>query len=75
MSDTVYESAATTKAKLDNEIVTQTLDTLNSSQYSGKSKKGKYSSTQQAMSNTYDLSKSVLSAAYSDKGAIFGTES
>ena len=75
MNDKIYESAASRKARLDNEIVTQTLDNLNSSQYSGKSKKGKYSSTQEAMSNTYDLSKSVLSAAYSDKGAIFGAKS
>ena len=65
-----------TKAEMDNEIVSQTLDTLNSGIYSGKPKKKKsYCATQDAMSNTYDLSKSVLSAAYESKGAIFGTKS
>lgn len=75
MSKEYYESAATTKAKIGNDIVTQTLDTLNSSKYSGKSKKGKSGSTQEAMSNSYQFNKDVLSAAYSDKGSIFGTES
>lgn len=71
-----YTAGAMTKAELDNEIVSQTLDTLNSGIYSGKSKKKKsYSGTQDAMSNTYDLSKSVLSAAYEAKGSIFGTKS
>ena len=71
-----YAAGAMTKAELDNEIVSQTLDTLNSGVYSGKSKKKKsYRGNQDAMSNTYDLSKSVLSAAYEAKGAIFGTKS
>ena len=71
-----YAANAMTKDELGGEIITQTLDTLNSGIYSGKSKKKKsYSSTQDAMSNTYELSKSVLSAAYQDKGSIIGTKS
>ncbi len=72
MNGEIYESEASLKAKLDSQIITQTLDNLNGSQCGGKSKKG--SSTQQAMSNTYEFSKEVLSAAYSDKGAIFGAK-
>lgn len=49
------------------QVVTQTLDTLNSA--AKKKSKNKYS-IQGAMSDTYDLSKSVLSAAYEGKGTI-----
>ena len=71
----IFDQAS--KAQIEGEIVSQTLDVLNSGQYSGKSKKKKksYGDMQTAMSNTYDLSKSVLSAAYEAKGAIFGGKS
>lgn len=49
------------------EIVTQTLDTLNAT---AKKKSKNKNTIQGAMSDTYDLSKSVLSAAYEGKGTI-----
>ena len=55
---------AAAKAALGAEVVTQTLDTLNSGMYSGKSKSG------DKMSQTYDFSKKVLSAVYEGKGSI-----
>lgn len=57
------------KAKMDRDIITGTLDTLNSNVYGGGNKKSG-SSTQAAMSNTYEFSKSVLSAAYGKGVAI-----
>jgi len=50
------------------QVVTQTLDKLNSPGSGGKSKKSKIG--QGSMSDTYNLSKSVLSAAYAGKGTI-----
>lgn len=61
------ESAAVSKAKMGAEIITQTLDNLNSPTYASGKKKSK-SCQQSAMSQTYDLSKSVLSAVYEGKG-------
>ncbi|MDR2077277.1 MAG: hypothetical protein LBP61_10185 [Desulfovibrio sp.] len=55
------------KTRMDSEIITQTLDTLNS-RSSGKSGKKSFSAAQEGMSQTYDFSKSVLSAAYEGKG-------
>lgn len=56
-------SAATATAKLNSEIVTQTLDKVNKV---GSGKKG----AQGSMSDTYDFSKKVLSAVYEGKGTI-----
>jgi hypothetical protein len=60
-------SGALLKAKMDSEIITQTLDTINS-RSPGKYGKKSSSATQEGMSQTYDFSKSVLSAAYEAKG-------
>lgn len=49
------------------QVVTQTLDTLNAT---AKKKSKNKLGIQGAMSQTYDLSKSVLSAAYEGKGTI-----
>lgn len=54
------------------DIVTGTLDTLNSA--NGKKSKKGYSS-QAAMSDCYDLNKSVLSAAYDAKGIVVNGKS
>ena len=61
---------AVTAAKIGGEIVTQTLDTLNSDQYGGSRKGGSGISRANGMSDAYNLSKSVLSAAYQAKGAV-----
>ncbi len=58
---------AITAAKVGGDIVTKTLDTLNSGQFSGS---GKKCSGSNGMSNTYNLSKSVLSSVYQGKGAV-----
>ena len=57
-------AAATSKAEMGAQVVTQTLDTLNSSTYKGKS------GGSDSMADTYNLSKQVLSAAYEGKGTI-----
>jgi hypothetical protein len=57
--------ASAAKAKLGAEVVTQTLDKLNNGPFRSKKSKGG-----SAMSATYNFSKDVLSAAYSDKGSI-----
>lgn len=49
------------------DVVTQTLDTLNAN---AKKKSKNKSTIQGAMSDSYDLSKSILSAAYEGKGTI-----
>ena len=59
------------QAKIGGDIVTQTLDTLNSGQFSGS--KNKSCDKSSGMSNTYNLSKSVLSAAYEGKGIAVRT--
>jgi hypothetical protein len=61
------ETGALLKARMDSDIITQTLDTLNS-RSPGKSGKKTFSAAQEGMSQTYDFSKSVLSAAYEAKG-------
>lgn len=53
--------------KVKGEVVTQTLDKLNSPTWGDKSKKVR-SSSQTGMQETYELSKNVLSAAYNAKG-------
>lgn len=63
-------SASTATAKLNEEIVTQTLDTVN--KYGGKS--GGKSRGMGSMSDTYDLSKKVLSSVYEGKGTIADTD-
>ena len=69
-SDIAALSATTQKAVLGAEIITKTLDTLN--QYGGDSGSGSCnkSGTSSDMAASYDFQKSVLSAAYSPKGAI-----
>ncbi len=62
-------SAAVSLAKTEGDIVTQTLDALNSPSWSSGTKKSGCSS-QAAMSDAYDLSKSILGAAYEAKGAV-----
>ncbi len=54
-------AGAVQSARMYGDIVSGTLNALNSPLYTGKG---------DAMSDTYDLSKSILSAAYSDKGAV-----
>ena len=61
---------AISAAKIGGSIVTKTLDTLNSGQYYSGSGTKKCSGSGNSMSDTYDLSKSVLSSAYSTKGAV-----
>jgi hypothetical protein len=61
-------AGAASLQKVKGGIVTQTLDKLNSPGSGGKSKKNKFG--QNAMSDTYNFSKSVLSAAYEGKGTI-----
>ena len=56
--------AATSKAQIGAEIVTQTLDTFNSKTYAGKNDQ----------SETYEFSKKVLSAVYAGKGTIADSE-
>ena len=63
---------AITASKIGGDIVTKTLDTLNSGQF-GVSGSKKCSGSS-GMSSTYNLSKSVLSSAYSPKGAVFSTK-
>ena len=60
---------AISAAKVGGSIVTKTLDTLNSGQYYSGSGTKKCSGTN-SMSDTYNLSKSLLSSAYSTKGAV-----
>ena len=66
MKSTGANFASAAAAKIGGDIVTQTLDTLNSGVYS--SGKGKGAGSQEAMSHMYDFQKSVLSAAYLGKG-------
>lgn len=54
--------------KVKGDIVTQTLDKLNSPGSIGKSKNS--ASGMGSMSDTYNFSKSVLSAVYEGKGTI-----
>lgn len=56
-------AASTATAKLNSDIVTQTLDAVNKT---GSGKKG----AQGGMSDTYNFSKQVLSAVYEGKGTI-----
>ncbi|MCL1940182.1 MAG: hypothetical protein FWG04_05925 [Desulfovibrionaceae bacterium] len=64
--------AAASLQRVKGEIVTQTLDKLNSPGSGGKAKKGKFGHG--SMSDTYNLSKSVLSAAYEGKGTIIDSK-
>ena len=63
---------AVTAAKIEGDIVTKTLDTLNSGQFGGSG--SKKSSGVGSMSDTYNLSNAVLSAAYQPKGMIINTQ-
>lgn len=66
----VVTAAKASLEKIKGDVVTQTLDKLNPI---GGKKKSKQSA-QTSMSDTYDLSKSVLSAAYSAKGVGINTK-
>ena len=68
MKDDIMFRATTALEQVKGDIVTQTLDKLNSPTSGGK-KMSKYSA-QAAMSDTYNLSKSVLSSVYEGKGTI-----
>ncbi len=74
MKDNPTNFLAATKAEIGGQVVSQTLDNLNSPMYAGSGKK-KGNSTRAAMSNTYELSKSVLSAAYEGKGTAIDKSS
>ena len=58
-----------TASEIGGQIVSGTLDTLNSATYNKSSNSGS------SMSDTYNLSKSVLSAAYEGKGTILDNNS
>ena len=60
--------AAVSLEKIKGDIVTQTLDKINSPGSGGTS--GKAKNAQSAMSDTYNFSKSVLSSVYEGKGTI-----
>ncbi len=57
-------TAASQKAVIGGEIITQTLDALNSPMYGGKA------GGSDDMADSYNFQKSVLSAVYSAKGAV-----
>jgi len=65
-------AGAASLQRVKGEIVTQTLDKLNSPGSGRRSKKNKIG--QSSMSDTYNLSKSVLSAAYQGKGTIIDSK-
>ena len=71
MNDFVNSSVAMVKAKVDNDIINQTLDKV--SIHSKKNDDCTYGN--KSMSSMYDFNKSVLSAAYEGKGAIFSGKS
>ena len=58
--------------RMKGDIVTGTLDALNSSQYSGSRKS---SGASDAMAQSYDFQQSVLSSVYSAKGAAVDKKS
>lgn len=60
-------------AKIGGSIISKTLDALNKNDYSGSGTK--MCSGSNNMSDTYHLSKSVLSAAYQDKGILISSKS
>ena len=62
-----FDINAAAAAKVGGSIITNTLDVLNSGQFSGS---GNKCSGASSMSGTYDLSKSVLSSVYQGKGAV-----
>jgi len=72
LSAQVAAAGAVSLARVKGEIVTQTLNKLNSPGSGGKSKKNKFGAS--SMSDTYHLSKSVLSAAYEGKGTIIDSK-
>ncbi|MDR1490248.1 MAG: hypothetical protein LBS65_07175 [Desulfovibrio sp.] len=66
MKNTADAAGAVVKAGIDRDIVTGTLNKLNKG--GGLKKSGK--SVQTDMSDTYHLSRSVLSAVYEGKGTL-----
>ena len=64
------EALEASKAKIGGDIVSKTLDTLNSGQFGSS---GKCSGSNK-ISNTYHLSKSVLSSVYQGKGSVVSTK-
>lgn len=64
------DSLAVTKAKIDANIITGTLDTLNSGQFSKAGKKSKASNVDDAMKASTDFQKKILNAVYAGKGSI-----
>lgn len=60
--------AAVQKSTTEADIITQTLDTMN--QYGSSTGTGGNAGTSSDMAASYEFQKSVLSAAYSPKGAV-----
>jgi len=67
-------AGAVSLQRVKGEIVTQTLDKLNSPGMGGKSKKNKFGIGAGGMNDMFNLSKSVLSAAYEGKGTIIDSK-
>lgn len=65
--DDILKEAENSLETIKGQIVTQTLDTLNAT---AKKKSKNKLGIQSAVNETYDLSKSVLSAVYEGKGTI-----
>lgn len=70
MKETLIKAAVDLE-KTKGEIVSKTLDTLNSTSERGKCKKG----ASEAMNASYEFNKSVLSAVYEAKGVVTNTKS
>lgn len=64
------DGLAVTKAKLDSNIITGTLDTLNSGQFNTSGKSKKASALDDAMKVSTDFQKRVLNSVYAGKGTI-----
>lgn len=64
------DSLAITKVKIDSNIITGTLDTLNSGQFTKAGKSSKASSLDEAMKASTDFQKRVLNAVYAGKGTL-----
>lgn len=64
------DSLAVTKAKIDSNIITGTLDTLNSGQFTKLGNKKKGYDVDEAMKSSTDFQKRVLNSVYAGKGTI-----
>lgn len=64
------DSLGITKAKIDSNIITGTLDTLNSGQFIKGGKSSKASKLDDAMKASTAFQKKILNAVYASKGSI-----